>query len=289
MGKIALFLLGALGCVLTVFPVAGQEQAEEFAWPVNAATSVGAGRYQLMDTYLSPGSNMDYGGWALRVQDERMKFLRRSDGRVLRQQVFQIDFTSALNPAGSLKEYGGFIDYTLGYHYCFPVLPGLRLLAGGAVRALAGGIYNMQSSNNPGSGKADLDLNLSGMALYRFRLGNFPMLLRYQFQVPFAGILFSPHYGQPYYEIFQLGNAAGVVQFASFHNKLAIKNTLTLDWQLPAFSLRFGYSGSLYKTDVNGIQCHLNSRYFMVGFVREFVAVGGKRSKSPSVVHSIYE
>ena len=256
---------------------------------VNAATLVGAGRYNIMDTYLSPGSRVNYQGWALRVMDERMRFTRLADGRISRQHILQIDFSSLLNPAGTLREYAGFIDYTLGYHYHFRPAPSLTLLAGGGLHALVGGIYNMQSSNNPGSAKADLDLRLSGLALYRFHIKQLPLLLRLQVQVPFAGILFSPHYGQSYYEIFQLGNSSGIVKFASFHNKWALQTFATIDIPLPRLTIRTGFAGSLYHLKVNGIESHVNSCYFMLGIVKEFITVGGKRSRAGLNYRSAYE
>ena len=261
---------------------------EDFPLSVNVGTLVGAGRYNIMDTYLSPGSQTNYQGWALRVLNERMKMTRLGNGKISRQQQIQIDFASVLNPAYTLKEYAGFIDYTLGYHYHFNVSQNLRLLAGGAVHALVGGVYNIQSSNNPASAKADLDLNLSGMALYRLKIGKMPLWIRYQLAIPFAGILFSPHYGQSYYEIFQLGNGSGVVKFSSFHNRWAMKNLLMVDIPLPKLTIRAGYMGSMYYLNVNGIKSHLNSRYFMIGVVRDFIMVGGKRDGRKGMHKSAY-
>lgn len=282
-------LLSSMAFLFSCFSVEAQDVTSDLPRSVNASTMIGMGRYNIMDTYLSPGSNMNYSGFALRVTDERMKYTKLCDGRILRQQLFQIDYASTLNPAGTLREYAGFIDYTLGYHYDFPVLPGLRLLAGASAHVLLGGIYNIQSSNNPASAKADLDLNLSGMAFYSFKIGKLPLFLRYQLQLPFAGVLFSPKYGQSYYEIFQLGNSSGVVPFTSFHNKFVVKNTLTVDIPLPFITLRAGYMGSQYHLDVNGIQSHLNSRYFVIGFVKEFITIGGKRNRSAGQCKGIYD
>lgn len=271
-----------LVCCITGLNLSAQPD-DDITYTVNAATMVGAGRYNIMDTYLSPGSLTNYQGWALRIFDERMKYTHIAGGKVSRQQQVQIDFASTRNPAGTMKEYAGFIDYSLGYHYHFDAAPGLRLLAGASVHALLGGVYNTVSSNNPGSAKADLDLDISCMASYRLKIGDFPLQLRYQFQIPFAGMLFSPRYGESYYEIFQLGNSGGVIKFSSFHNKWAMKNIFTVDIPLPWLTIRTGYMDNMYYLDVNSIKSHLNSRYFMIGIVKEFISVknkGGKKYRS---------
>ena len=105
---------------------------------------------------------------------------------------------------------------------------------------------------------------------------------------PFAGVLFSPHYGQSYYEIFNLGNNSGIVKFSSFHNKLAMKNYLTVDFPISKVTMRLGYIGSWYQSDVNGIHDHIISHSFMVGFVKEFISFGGRRIKNPDQYRSAY-
>ena len=86
-----------------------------------------------------------------------------------------------------------------------------------------------------------------------------------------------------------MGNSSGVVPFTSFHNKFVVKNTLTVDIPLPFITLRAGYMGSQYHLDVNGIQSHLNSRYFVIGFVKEFITIGGKRNRSAGQCKGIYD
>ena len=222
-----------------------------------------------------------YTGPGLRVMNERMKRVRLANYRVSRQQIISVDLASTDNAASTATDFAGFIDYTLGYHYHLPtVLPDLKLLAGGAVHGMGGFIYNTRNGNNPASAKADIDLNISAMAIYKLRVKEYPMTLRYQFTIPFAGVLFSPHYGQSYYEIFNLGNASGVVQFNSFHNKFAMKNFFTVDFPVCNFTIRAGYLNSSYRTDINGIQSHIISHSFMIGLVKEFISFGGKRLKN---------
>lgn len=278
-----------LSCLLLLFwSIPAFPQEEEPTEPVNAATLIGIGGYNLMDTYLTPGSRIPYTGWGLRVMNERTKMTRLADHRISRQQIFNADIASIRNGAGTTQAFSGFLDYTLGYHYHFHPIPALKLLAGASVHAMGGFIYCTRVSNNPASAKADLDLNLSVQAIYNFQIRNYPLTMRYQAEIPFIGILFSPHYGQSYYEIFDRGNKSGIVPFTSFHNKLAMKNYLTVDFPVGKFTFRAGYLNSLYYLDVNQIQSHIISHSFVIGFVKEFIAFGGRKMQQTSKHNSVY-
>lgn len=278
-----------LSCLILLFwSIPAFPQEEEPTEPVNAATLIGIGSYNLMDTYLTPGSRIPYTGWGLRVMNERTKMTRLADHRISRQQIFNADIASIRNGAGTTQAFSGFLDYTLGYHYHFHPIPALKLLAGASVHAMGGFIYCTRVSNNPASAKVDLDLNLSAQAIYNFQIRNYPLTLRYQAEIPFIGILFSPHYGQSYYEIFDRGNKSGIVPFTSFHNKLAMKNYLTVDFPVGKFTFRAGYLNSLYYLDVNQIQSHIISHSFVIGFVKEFIAFGGRKMQQTSKHNSVY-
>ena len=178
-----------LSCLLLLFwSIPAFPQEEEPTEPVNAATLIGIGGYNLMDTYLTPGSRIPYTGWGLRVMNERTKMTWLADHRISRQQIFNADIASIRNGAGTTQAFSGFLDYTLGYHYHFHPIPALKLLAGASVHAMGGFIYCTRVSNNPASAKADLDLNLSAQAVYNFQIRNYPLTLRYQVEIPFIGI-----------------------------------------------------------------------------------------------------
>ena len=250
-------------------------QADILPRSTNSATMVGLGGYNLMDSYLSPGStSRNYTGMGFSVLHERMKLIALGGGRISRQQLISAELARTENAAATATDLAGFASYALGYHYHLPsLLPGLRLLAGGQAHGLLGFIYNTRNGNNPATTKADADLRLSAMALYTLRIKQYPVRLRYQVAMPFAGVCFSPHYDQSYYEIFDLGNHSGVVKFNAFHNKMAVWQQLTADFPLGALTLRIGYVGNYYRTDLNAIQSHVISRSFMIGLAVETVRV----------------
>lgn len=276
---ICAFWIGCLCWAGTLFA-----QVEELPNATNSATLVGIGSYNLMDTYLSPGAKRNYTGIGFNVLHERMKMMRWADHRISRQQLIQGELARTENGASTATDLAGFASYSLGYHYHFPtLLPDLRLMAGGQVHGLLGFIYNTRNGNNPATTKADADLRLSAMALYTLRIKHYPIRLRYQLALPFAGLCFSPHYNQSYYEIFDLGNHAGVVQFNSFHNKWAIQQLLTADLALGALTLRVGFLGNYYRTDLNAIQSHIVSRSFVMGLAVETVKVASLFRKGVTV------
>ncbi|WP_080903188.1 DUF3316 domain-containing protein [Parabacteroides sp. Marseille-P3160] len=267
---IALFL--CLGLSLMAQP----DNKKEEPWSVNEGTLIGIGGYNIKDTYLSP---LKYTGGGARILNERMKVVSWGDYNISRQQLINVDVASTSNPASTSNDLSGFVDYSLGYHYRFKPLPSLKILTGASVRGSLGFIYNTRNGNNPATLKADLDLNLSAMAIYQLMIKDYPLYLRYQVETPFLGALFSPHYGQSYYEIFNQGNDSGTIQFSSYHNKFAMRNYLTVDFPIGNVTMRAGYLNSLYYTDVNNIEVHIVSHSFMIGFVKEFFSLGGKNLK----------
>lgn len=274
MKKYVLLIVFFLGTTLPALA-----QTEEAYHSVNEGTIIGVGGYNLKDTYLSPGEDMKYGGWGLRVLNERMKLLKLADGQISRQQIFSVDVATSTNPASTANNLAGFVDYTLAYHYRFQVLPELKILTGASAHGMLGFIYNTRNGNNPASAKMDIDLNISALAIYSFQIKDYPLTIRYQMEIPFSGVLFSPHKLQSYYEIFSQGNTSGIIKYNSFHNKFAIKNYLTIDFPIASYTVRAGYLGSYYYTDVNDIQSHIISNSFMIGIVKEFVSFGGKRAQ----------
>ena len=244
-----------------------------------------------MDTYLSPGApERNYTGAGFSVLHERMQMTRLADQRISRQQLFRGELARTENGASTATDLAGFATYSLGYHYHFTTpLPDLQLLAGAMAQGWLGFIYNTRNGNNPASTKADADLRLSAMAFYTLRIKGYPIRLRYQGAIPFAGVCFSPHYNQSYYEIFDLGNHAGVVQFNSFHNKWAYQQLLTADFPVGALTLRVGFLGNYYRTDLNAIQSHVVSRSFVIGLAVETVKVASLfRKGAPAPSRSAY-
>jgi len=271
---------------LVIAPLSAQtDEEQDTPLSVNEGTLVGIGHYNIKNTYLS---DIKYTGWGLRILNERMRKTSLFDNRLSAQQIFYVDLSSTYNPAKTIGALSGFVEYSYGYHYRFQPSSRFKLLAGGAVHGLLGFLYNTQSSNNPFALNADVDLNLSGVAIYSLHIRKYPLTLRYQLDIPFTGASFAPKYGQSYYEIFGLGNYDGIISFTSLHNKFAMRNYMTVDFPAGNFTIRAGYFNKLYYTDIHNIQTRHLSHYFMVGFAKEFVSFGGKKLKNKHLYQSAY-
>lgn len=249
--------------------------------PANQATLFGIGKAFVTDTYLSP---LTYDGLSVSLLHDHLKATRLFDEKLLLQQQFQLQVATTKNPTSSASEYFGEVSYHLNGLYPLIDNSPFRLYAGGGVEGALGGIYNVRNSNNPGSLKSAVNLNLSVMSTYNWRFLTF----RWQLSSPFAGLFFSPEYGQSYYEIFSLGNGKGTVRFASFQNQLALRNYFTVDIPVKNFTIRTGYLGDYYKTDVNDITTKISSHQFMIGLAFESLSFSGKKARNDSRLKSVY-
>lgn len=224
----------------------------------NNTFSVSVGSANMYDTYLSP---LKYTGMSFHLMYEQMRRTTWFDHRFYKQQIIELDFSYGENPAKSVNEYWGLLSYRLGGHYQIYNVGKFRLGLGGLWDVNVGALYNERNGNNPATARAYSNLNLSVQASYNHKWG----AIRCQIDTPFMGILFSPHYGQSYYEL-SLGNTVEVVNFASLHNQRALRNYISIDIPIKSYMLRVGYMGSFYQTKVHDVQTHHYTNNFVIGF-----------------------
>lgn len=240
---------------------------------VMRATLYGGGFTNILDTYLSP---VEYTGPELRMMRESMRMTRLMDGKVSVQTLFQAHVSLTENKAATGSELAGMVNWNYALHRQFRLTENLKVLAGPMLDLNGGFVYNMRNSNNPAQAKAYANVAASGMVIYRFHLKRYPMVARYQVNVPLMGIMFSPEYGQSYYEIFSLKNGGKNVLFTSLHNQPAVRQLLTLDFPVRSVNLRLGYTCDIQQANVNHLKSHIWSHAFLVGFVKNFYLLKGK-------------
>ncbi|HHT30185.1 MULTISPECIES: DUF3316 domain-containing protein [Petrimonas] len=262
-------------CSISLFAQEGEFKS------VNQATLLGVGKAFLTDTYLSP---LEYAGLTTSLLHDRIGPTRHFNNKLLLQQQFQIDLAFTRNPSASASEYAGDVSYNINAFYPFFRNGRFSFFGGFGGDASLGGIYNVRNSNNPGSLKTSVNLDLSAMAIYSLR----KVTLRWQLTTPFTGVFFSPAYGQSYYEIFSLGNDKGTVRFAWFQNQQALRNYFTLDIPFNNITLRAGYLGDYYRTDVSEIVTTIVSHQFVVGMAVESLNFGGKRARDNRDIKSSF-
>lgn len=234
---------------------------------VTRTTMYGIGTANMYDTYLSP---QEYKGIEVRVARESMRMTRWADGNLSLQNFLQGCVNYTHNRVDNNNMLAAQVNWSYGLHYHFPLTDNFRLLAGGLADLNGGFLYNLRNGNNPASARAYLNIDASVMAVWDVRIKRYPIRLRYQLNLPVMGVMFSPHYGQSYYEIFSLGNADGVVTFTSLHNQPSLRQMLTADMPVGRMKMRLAYLWDAQQSKVNHIRTHAYSHAFMVGFVKEF-------------------
>lgn len=249
--------------------------------PVNQSTLIGIGEAFIGDSYLSP---ITYNGIAISLIHERLKGSRMFENKLLLQNQFRIQTAITKNPTSSASEYWGSLYYNLTGFYPLSVSDKLRIYGGGGPEVSLGGIYNVRNSNNPGSLKTYVNLNLSAMALYKLR----NLTFRWQLSSPFAGMFFSPEYGHSYYEIFTLGNNNGTIHLGSFNNQLAIRSYFTVDIPVKNITIRTGYLWDYYTTNVNELITKTNAHQFVIGLAFETLNFGGNKSRDRNIINSYF-
>lgn len=227
---------------------------------------IGIGYADILDTYLSPEK---YDGLELRYVSHTTR--DRMGRKWSRMLVHQGRFATVENRSGDGSELSGDYTFDYGFHRNWLLCGGkLHLLAGLSASANIGFLYNTRNENNPAQAHLSLNIAPYGAVSYSFRLWNKPMKIRYEASVPVVGLMFSPNYGQSYYEIFNKGDYDHNVVPTTFVNSPSLRQTLTLDFTLRRTTLRIGYMGDFRQAKVNDLKYHTYSNMLVIGFTRHF-------------------
>ena len=267
---------------LSVLVLRAQEDSLRATRYVMRSVLYGAGVSNVLDTYLSP---LEYKGPEVRILRENMRMTRLMNGNVSAQNLLQAHVSYTHNPSKTGYMYAGLLNWSYTLHYQFRLNEQLKLLAGPTIDLNGGFVYNTRNSNNPAQGKAYGSLGISGIAIYKFHIGNYPLVARYQANLPLLGAMFSPEFGQSYYEMFSLGHKGKNVLFTSLHNSPSLRQMVTLDFPIRKVTMRVGYVCDFQQNKVNHLKYHTYSHDFMIGFVKNFYLLKGKnRITMPSNV-----
>ena len=279
--KKKLIYLGLTGCILFALCTKLQAQIDSLQTHryVTRATMYGIGFTNVFDTYLSP---QEYKGIDFRISRETIRMTKLFDGNVSVQNFFQADIGYTHNRADNNNTFSGLVNWNYGLHYQFRLTENFKLLAGGLIDANGGFVYNLRNTNNPASARAYVNLDASGMAIWHLKIKRYPMVLRYQVNLPVMGVLFSPHYGQSYYEIFSLGNAGGVIKFTSLHNQPSLRQMLSIALPIGYTKMRFSYLADLQQYKVNNFLLYPSRKIFQGPTFRTYSAIRTGQSDRPS-------
>ena len=269
---------------IIVFMCGHLEAQKQEHIPINRHTThstlFGVGGSNWYDTYLSP---ISYRGPHLSILHETLRRTHWCDGRISTQSITDGHLGYTSNPSGTAHEIGGMLNYTVGWHYNWLLPHSIRLMLGGELHAGLGAVYNNRNSNNPVQAKAEMNVGASFIAIYPFHIKEQPFTIRYQFSLPLIGAMFSPQYGQSYYELSQTGYNHNIC--ATYPgNAPSMRHLLTIDFPIARFTFRMGYLCDIRQSHVNGIKSHTWNHSFMVGYVKHFSFVKRREPQHHSFI-----
>ena len=235
--------------------VAGQERVSMF--------TVDLGYASVHDSYLTP---ITYDGTDLALGFEAMRPLKSRPDTWLWQLNVGADYNHVENDAGNnqLDKLMGELAFNMQRCWQGVLTPKLNLSAGPMTQLRAGIVYDEVNSNNPVTVRAHWNVGLAGMAALETRLWRIPMTLRYQLQLPVAGVFFAPEYDESYYEIY-LGNHKNLAHLGWWDNRFDMTNYLGADLHLGKTTLRIGYRNRLEHWTVNHLKVHDVSHSLVLG------------------------
>lgn len=228
----------------------------------------GIGHNHLFDSYLSP---LNYKGTTLVYTHQRENNAAWAGRKMTAMAVLATNVTLAKNPAGNGDFWDADLQYAYGLHRNWFL--GQReqtrwRLALGALWGLHfGGTYSTRNGNNPVQARLGTDLAVSGLAEYGFPLWGKRWLWRSQLDVPLMGLMFTPRFGQSYYEIFSVEKKPRfVATYPGNAPSLRLLSTLTLPLRHQRLSV--GCQVNIRQSHVHDLKRHAWNVAFVVGYTR---------------------
>lgn len=231
------------------------------------------GRQNLLDTYLSP---LTYKGTTHGTLHRTERPARwGKDFRTIMQM--SSGFVYAHSPTDDAKE----LDFQLtlggGVMKSWAFGNDWRVAVGSLVQGSGGFTYHIANGNNPVQARLALEVVPTASAECSFKCLRRTLKARMQVDAPLFGAMFTPHYGQSYYEIFSLGQRDRNIRLTTPFSAPSARLLATLDFPLRGATLTLGYHADVRQSHVNSLKRHSWSNILVVGFVRHV-----KRVKNPA-------
>ena len=230
---------------------------------IERTTAFAIGKTQRLDTYLSQeeysGTDYRFISNVLRIRPNKWDFQFTHEGT--------LDYThNRVENANTLAGH---------YDFAFAMMKRLDKFENGPFTLRAGIMsdlyvgfaYNMRNSaNNPAQGYASLSIGGTAIGTYRLKIGDKTIPITYEVRVPMIGIMFSPAYGQSYYELFNNGNYDNNIVFTSVAVP-QLRHQLSAEYPIGKnANIRIGYFGDYRQSKPNNLKQHTYTNSFLIGF-----------------------
>ena len=243
---------------------------------------IGIGSTNILDTYLSPEK---YRGIDLRFLSHTRREKEQSPWINQFQHEGNVAYADNRSGNGGTMAGGYTFRYSLLHKWTVSLWRSpLRIVAGGTASTNLGFIYNTRNGNNPANARLSLHIeptvgfdypigrasHTRGIAFTPRACAHFPVILHYEASAPLLGVMFSPNYGQSYYEIFNRGNYDHNCVPTTFGSTPSLRQMLTIDFRLARTTWRIGYLGTIEQSQVNNLKTHVYTHSLMIGIVKRF-------------------
>lgn len=277
------FITSLLLCAALPVLAAAQPDSSRVERPVFTAYQFEVGSSHVRDTYLTP---LPYSGVQYAYSYQRLQATRFNPRRWIKALDLRVDLARDLNPAknGLMWCLGATAEWGMMRRWQPASLP-VQLAAGASSRIDGGVRYLARNSNNPIAAELSWAVGPTALANYNLRLGRLPVQLGYRASLPLVGVMFSPDYDEPYYEI-SLGNRGGLVHMAQPATLFRLDQQLYADLCFGATRLRLGYRFEYTDGKVSQIVTRTASHCFTVGINGEWMMLNPRRQSKSNYVSS---
>lgn len=242
---------------------ANNEMKEDNTYcPLFTALEVSVGKAAWIDKSLS---YLTFDGPTFSLGLEMMR-AAKGDSKLVRQHqlrfMYNIGKIAVSKKGGSNAFFG---NYTFGMMTHKEVYPKLRLYYGFDAGLLGGFVNNAHKGNNPTAFKIDVSAGLTGMAVYDFKLGKYPITGSYQMALPVVSTFIQINRG---YITSGLLDGWNVGSWESCFN---MRNRLNFDVHFDSWALRLGYNNDILTNYATPNHFQYVSHNFVVGFTGELM------------------
>lgn len=226
---------------------------------------LGIGSANILDTYISPEK---YKGSEIRYGSTRIHHYKQTAWQWRLMYMGNVSFTE--NRAENVDEIGGevVVQYAWQRNWSFNKV---TLSVGPTIEGKLGFLYNTRNQNNPAQAEMAINIGPSFSATIPLcKVFNHPLTLSYDGSMPFFGLMFSPNYGQSYYEIFSKDDYDRNVVPTTFFSTPSYRHSVNFSIGLKKSNIIVGYMGDYQQAKVNNLKYNHFSHLFVIGYSKPF-------------------